>query len=307
MVEYILRTHDLGKSFNGDNVVSSINMNIRKGEIYGLLGPNGAGKSTVMKMILNLLKPSQGAIEIFNETVTDTSYELFKRMNAIIEYPIFYEKLTAEDNLDMHCEYMGYHNKQDIKAALDLVNLKNITNKAVKNFSLGMKQRLGIARAIITKPELLILDEPVNGLDPVGIIEIRNLLEMLNKEYGITILISSHILAEIEQIADTIGVMNNGHLVEEVSMDSIRENNAEYIEIETADAQKVVYIIDSELNIKNFKVLDTNKIRIYETGMSQNQIYKKLMENDISITSINTKSASLEDHFLSLIGGGENA
>ncbi|GGP16693.1 bacitracin ABC transporter ATP-binding protein [Oceanobacillus neutriphilus] len=306
-MEYILRTHDLGKSFNGDNVVSSINMNIRKGEIYGLLGPNGAGKSTVMKMILNLLKPSQGAIEIFNETVTDTSYELFKRMNAIIEYPIFYEKLTAEDNLDMHCEYMGYHNKQDIKAALDLVNLKNITNKAVKNFSLGMKQRLGIARAIITKPELLILDEPVNGLDPVGIIEIRNLLEMLNKEYGITILISSHILAEIEQIADTIGVMNNGHLVEEVSMDSIRENNAEYIEIETADAQKVVYIIDSELNIKNFKVLDTNKIRIYETGMSQNQIYKKLMENDISITSINTKSASLEDHFLSLIGGGENA
>lgn len=307
IVEYILRTHDLGKSFNGDNVVSGINMNVEKGEIYGLLGPNGAGKSTVMKMILNLLKPSQGAIEIFNETMTDTSYELFKRMNAIIEYPIFYEELTAEDNLDMHCEYMGYHNKQDIKAALELVNLKNITNKAVKNFSLGMKQRLGIARAIITKPELLILDEPVNGLDPVGIIEIRNLLEMLNKEYGITILISSHILTEIEQIADTIGVMNNGHLVEEVSMDSIRENNAEYIEIETADAQKVVYIIDSELNIKNFKVLDANKIRIYETGMSQNQIYKKLMENDISITSINTKSASLEDYFLSLIGGGKNA
>ncbi len=306
-MEYILRTHDLGKSFNGDNVVSGINMNVEKGEIYGLLGPNGAGKSTVMKMILNLLKPSQGAIEIFNETMTDTSYELFKRMNAIIEYPIFYEELTAEDNLDMHCEYMGYHNKQDIKAALELVNLKNITNKAVKNFSLGMKQRLGIARAIITKPELLILDEPVNGLDPVGIIEIRNLLEMLNKEYGITILISSHILAEIEQIADTIGVMNNGHLVEEVSMDSIRENNAEYIEIETADAQKVVYIIDSELNIKNFKVLDANKIRIYETGMSQNQILKKLMENDISITSINTKSASLEDYFLSLIGGGKNA
>ncbi|WP_077601469.1 ATP-binding cassette domain-containing protein [Oceanobacillus sojae] len=306
-MEYILRTHDLGKSFNGENVVSSINMNIKKGEIYGLLGPNGAGKTTVMKMILNLLKPSRGAIEVFNETLTNTSYELFKRMNAIIEYPIFYEKLTAKDNLDLHCEYMGYHNKQDIKTALDLVNLKNIDNKAVKNFSLGMKQRLGIARAIITKPELLILDEPVNGLDPVGIIEIRNLLEMLNKEYGITILISSHILAEIEQIADTIGVMNNGYLVEEVSMDSIRENNAEYIEIETGDAQKVVYIIDSELNIKNFKVLDTNKIRIYETGMSQNQIYKKLMENDISITSINTKTASLEDYFLSLIGGGKNA
>ncbi|MFD1413659.1 ATP-binding cassette domain-containing protein [Oceanobacillus jeddahense] len=306
-MEYIVRTHDLGKRFNGSNVVSNVNMNIKKGEIYGLLGPNGSGKSTIMKMILNLLKPSQGAIEVFSETLTNKSYEIFKRMNAIIEYPIFYEKLTAEDNLDMHCEYMGYYNKQDIKNALDLVNLKNINNKAVKNFSLGMKQRLGIARAVITKPELLILDEPVNGLDPVGIIEIRDLLEMLNKEYGITILISSHILAEIEQIADTIGVMNNGYLVEEVSMDSIRENNAEYIEIETDDVQKTVYIIDSELNIQNFKVLDMNKIRIYETGMSQNQIYKKLMENDISITSINTKTASLEDYFLSLIGGEKNA
>ncbi|MFD1386746.1 ATP-binding cassette domain-containing protein [Oceanobacillus oncorhynchi subsp. oncorhynchi] len=306
-MEYILRTHDLGKSFHGGHVVSNVNMNIKKGEIYGLLGPNGAGKSTVMKMILNLFKPSQGAVEVFNETLTDTSYELFKRMSAIIEYPIFYEKLTAMDNLDLHCEYMGYHNKKEIEAALELVNLKNIDNKSVKNFSLGMKQRLGIARVVITKPELLILDEPVNGLDPVGIIEMRDLLASLNKEYGITILISSHILAEIEQIADTIGVMNNGYLVEEVSMDSIRENNAEYIELETDDAGKAVYIIDSELNIKNFKVLDTNKIRIYESGTSQNQIYKKLMEKDISITSINTKSASLEDYFLSLIGGGRNA
>lgn len=306
-MEYIVRTHDLGKALNGGNVVSNVNMNIKKGEIYGLLGPNGAGKSTIMKLILNLLKPTQGVIEVFNETLTDTSYELFKRMNATIEYPIFYEKLTAKENLDFHCEYMGYHNKKDIKAALELVNLKNIDNKAVKNFSLGMKQRLGIARAVITKPELLILDEPVNGLDPVGIIEIRDLLERLNKEYGITILISSHILAEIEQIADTIGVMNKGYLVEEVSMDSIRENNAEYIEIETDHAGKAVYMIDSELKIKNFKVLDTNKIRIYETGTSQNQIYKKLMEKDISVTSINTKTASLEDYFLSLIGDEKNA
>ncbi|GIN70281.1 bacitracin ABC transporter ATP-binding protein [Bacillus sp. J14TS2] len=306
-MEYIVRTHDLGKRFNGSNVVSNVNMNIRKGEIYGLLGPNGAGKSTVMKMILNLLKPTQGAIEVFNETLTDTSYELFKRMNAIIEYPIFYEKLTAKDNLDLHCEYMGYHNKKDIKAALNLVNLKNVDNKPVKNFSLGMKQRLGIARAVITKPELLILDEPVNGLDPVGIIEIRDLLEMLNKEYGITILISSHILAEIEQVADTIGVMKNGYLMEEVSMESIRENNAEYIEIETNHAMQATYIIDSKLNIKNFKVLDTNKIRIYETETPQSQIFKTLTENDISITSINTKTASLEDYFLSLIGGENNA
>ncbi|WP_440895589.1 ABC transporter ATP-binding protein [Amphibacillus sp. Q70] len=305
-MEYIVRTHDLCKAFNGDSAVSNVNLNIRKGEIYGLLGPNGAGKSTIMKLILNLLKPTQGVIEIFNQTLTDTSYELFKRMHAIIEYPIFYEKLTAKENLDFHCEYMGYHNKKDIKTALELVNLKNIDNKAVKNFSLGMKQRLGIARAVITKPELLILDEPVNGLDPVGIIEIRDLLEKLNKEYGITILISSHILAEIEQIADTIGVMNNGYLVDEVSMEFIRENNAEYIEIETSHARQAAYILDSKLKINNFKVLDAKKIRIYETDRPQNEIYKTLVSNDIPIQSINTKTASLEDHFLSLIGGGEN-
>lgn len=302
-MEFIVQTHDLGKTFDGVNVISDVNMKIKKGEIYGLLGPNGAGKTTVMKLILNLLKSNQGAIEVFNDTVTNKSYELFKRMSAIIEYPIFYEKLTAKENLDLHCEYLGYHNKEDIDEALELVKLKNVDNKAVEHFSLGMKQRLGIARAIITKPELLILDEPVNGLDPVGIIEIRDLLEMLNKDYGVTVLISSHILSEIEQIADTIGVMNNGRLIEEVSMDSIRESNVEYIEIETSQAKQAAYIIDSELNIENFKVLDGKKIRIYETGTPQNELYKALSSNDVSIESINTKAGSLEDYFLSLVGG----
>lgn len=304
-MEYSVKTHDLGKTFDGTNVMSDVNMSIKKGEIYGLLGPNGAGKSTLMKMILNLLKPSQGAIEVFNHAVTENSYELFKRIGGIIEYPIFYEKLTAKENLDLHCEYMGYHNKEDIEEALRLVKLENINNKAVKTFSLGMKQRLAIARAIITKPELLILDEPVNGLDPVGIIEIRGLLETLNREYGMTILISSHILSEIEQIADTIGVMNKGKLVEEVTMETIRENNVEYIEIETKQAQKAAYIIDSTLAIQNFKVLDGKKIRIYETDTSKDDLYRTLSENNISIEAIQTKRGSLEDYFISLVGGEE--
>lgn len=304
-MEYIVRTRDLGKNFDEINVISDVNMSIKKGEIYGLLGPNGAGKTTVMKMMLNLLQPSHGAIELFNSTLKNNSYELFKRMSAIIEYPIFYEKLTAKENLDLHCEYMGYHNKNDIDEALQLVNLKNVDTKSVSFFSLGMKQRLAIARAIITKPELLILDEPINGLDPVGIIEIRDLLEMLNRDYGITILISSHILSEIEQIADTIGVMNNGRLIEEVSMTSIRDSSVEYIEIETRQITQTAQIIDSKLNIKNFKVMDGKKIRIYETETSQHELYKTLVSNDIDIDSINTKRGSLEDYFLSLVGGKE--
>lgn len=302
-MEYIVRTHDLGKKFDDINVISDVNMSIKKGEIYGLLGPNGAGKTTVMKMMLNLLQPSQGAIELFNSTLTNNSYELFKRMSAIIEYPIFYDKLTAKENLDLHCEYMGYHNKNEIDEALQLVNLKNVDTKSVSFFSLGMKQRLAIARAIITKPELLILDEPINGLDPVGIIEIRDLLEMLNHDYGITILISSHILSEIEQIADTIGVMNNGRLIEEVSMTSIRDSSVEYIEIETRQITQAAHIMDAQLSIKNFKVMDGKKIRIYETEISQHELYKTLVSNDIAVDSINTKTGSLEDYFLSLVGG----
>ncbi|MGV3003780.1 ATP-binding cassette domain-containing protein [Aerococcus urinaeequi] len=306
-MDYILKTRDLRKKFNEDDVLLNINMHVKRGEIYGLLGPNGAGKSTLMKLLMNLLKPTEGMIELFDCILKNDTFEIFERMSAIIEYPVFYENLSAKDNLELHCEYMGYHNKGDIQVALDLVNLKNIDTKAVKNFSLGMKQRLAIARAIITKPELLILDEPINGLDPVGIIEIRDLIKTLNKEYGITILLSSHILAEIEHVADTIGVMNHGKLIEEVSMDSIREKSTEYIEIETKDLKKAVYCIDSELNISNFKVSGENKIRIYQTDIPQNDIYKVLLLNDVSIKSINTINSSLEEYFLNVIGGEKDA
>jgi len=302
-MKYILQTHDLEKKLNGEQILTDINMHVKKGEIYGLLGPNGAGKSTLMKLLMNLFKPTKGVIELFNSTLLNNSFEIFKRTSAIIEHPIFYEHLTAKDNLELHCEYMGYHNKDDISLSLNLVNLENIENKIVKNFSLGMKQRLAIARAIMTKPELLILDEPVNGLDPIGITEMRQLIRMLNKEYGITVIISSHILAEIEHIAETIGVMNGGKLIEEVSMDTIRENSTEYIEIETNDLKKAVYSIDSELNIANFKVIDESKIRIYQTEVPQNTIYQVLITNNIAIKSINTVNSSLEEHFLNIIGG----
>lgn len=303
-MSYIVKINNLTKAYNGKEVVSNVNMNIKKGEIYGFLGPNGAGKTTIMKMMTNLVKPTSGEIEIFGEKLTDTSYEVLKRLGTIIEYPIFYEKLTGRENLELHCDYMGYYNKKAIDKALDLVNLKNIDNKLVKDYSLGMKQRLGIARAITTKPELLILDEPINGLDPVGIKELRNLFKMLSKEYGITILLSSHILGEIEQMADTIGVINNGRLIQEVSMESIRESNTEYIELTTGDYKKAAYILSNTLNISNFKVIDNGIIRIYEATVPQSIISKTLILNDVVIETITKKNGSLEEYFLNLLNGG---
>jgi ABC-2 type transport system ATP-binding protein len=301
---YIIQTNHLTKNYKGTTVVSNVNMHVKKGEIYGFLGPNGAGKTTVMKMIMNLIKPTSGEIIISGETVTPKSYEILKRMGSIIEYPVFYDKLTARENLELHSDYMGYYNKSAMDTALDMVQLKNFQGKAVKDFSLGMKQRLGLARAIITKPEILILDEPTNGLDPVGIKEFRNLFQMLSKDYGMTLLISSHILGEIEQIADTIGVIKDGKLVEEVLMETIRLQNTEYIELKTDDVKKASYIIKESLYITNFKILDDVTIRIYDMNTAQGKISKTLVLNGVLVESINKKDNTLEDYFLKKINGG---
>jgi len=302
---YIIKTNQLTKVYAGNEVVSSVNMHVKKGEIYGFLGPNGAGKTTVMKMLTNLAKPTSGDIEIFGEKLTDRSYEVLKRMGTIIEYPIFYEKLTAHENLELHCEYMGYYNKNEIEHVLDLVKLINVEGKKVRDFSLGMKQRLGIARAILTKPELLILDEPINGLDPVGIRELRELFKMLSKEYGITIIVSSHILAEIEQIADTVGVIKNGKLIAEVAMEQVSHNQADFIELIVSDGKKASFILDSQLKIANFKCIDEHCIRIYDPSISQKVLSKTLIDHDIEIEEMTRKTSSLEDYFMKLINGGK--
>lgn len=301
---YIIQTNHLTKDFQGKAVVSNVNLHVKKGEIYGFLGPNGAGKTTIMRMIMNLIKPTSGEVVIFDEKLTSSSYEILKRMGSIIEYPIFYDQLTAVENLELHCEYMGYYNKNAIKSALDLVKLKEYEGKAVKDLSLGMKQRLGVARAIVTKPEILILDEPINGLDPEGIKEFRNLFQMLSKDYGMTLLISSHILGEIEQIANTIGVIKNGKLIEEVSMDQIRLQNTEYIELKTNDVKKAAFVINENLSISNFKVLDDSTIRIYNLEIHPGEIAKKLVLSGVLVESINKKDNTLEDYFLKLINGG---
>jgi len=297
----IIRTDRLVKLYKGTEAVSGVSMTVRKGEIYGFLGPNGAGKTTVLKMLCNLIKPTSGTIELFDRPLTPDSYDMLRRIGSMIEYPIFYEKLTAQKNLELHCEYMGYYNPKAIDEALGLVHLKGVDRKPVSEFSLGMKQRLGIARAIIARPELLLLDEPINGLDPEGIKDMRDLLRMLSSQYGMTILLSSHMLSEIEQIADTIGVINEGRLIKEVPMDSVRAQSTEYTELVLTDCKKACIVLEEELGITNYKLVGSSIIRIYEPGIPQASIAKALIMHDIGIESQTKKQITLEQYFLEMI------
>lgn len=241
----IVEIKEVFKTIDNEEILSGINLQISEGEIYGFLGPNGAGKTTLMKCMLSLSTITSGSIEIFGKKLQENREEILSQIGSIIESPIFYDNCTAKEILEMHTQYMGKTViESDIIRALRMVGLKN-TSKKVKDFSLGMRQRLALARAFLTKPKLLILDEPINGLDPIGIQEIRNLLLSLSKEHGITILISSHILSEISQIADKIGFIKNGEMVEQVSMKEIRRENIDLEE----------YFMSHFLNeIKNYEV-----------------------------------------------------
>lgn len=297
---FILQTNHLTKTIGGKELVTDVNIHIKKGEIYGFLGPNGAGKTTVMKMLTNLWKPTDGSIEIFGEMLTPQSYEVLKRMGSIIEFPTFYDHMTGYDNLKLHCEYMGYYNHGSVENALDMLDLTNAANKPVKNYSLGMKERLGIARAILCKPELLILDEPTNGLDPAGMKQIRDLLKTLCTEYGITIMISSHILSEIESIADTVGVINHGVMMKEISMKAIEQMSLAYIELTVLDTKKASFVLSEKLELSNFKIIEDGKIRIYDTRVSTQELSKVLALNDVEVIALGRKAETLEDYFLKM-------
>ena len=297
---YILQTNNLTKTTGGKDLVKNVNLHIKKGEIYGFLGPNGAGKTTVMKMITNLWKPTGGNIEIFGETLTPQSYEVLKRMGSIIEFPTFYNHMTGYENLRLHCEYMGYYKHDSIENALDMLDLTDAAQKPVKNYSLGMKERLGIARAILCKPELLILDEPTNGLDPAGMKQIRDLLKTLCEEYGITIMVSSHILSEIESIAETIGVINHGMMIKEIGMKEIEEMSLAYIELTVANPKKAAYVLSDKLGISNFKIIENNTIRIYDQHISTQELSKVMALNDVEVMALGKQSETLEDYFLKM-------
>lgn len=298
-MDYIMETVGLRKSYKGNVVVNDVNIHVPKGAIYGFVGPNGAGKSTVMKMILNLIQPEAGEVQLFGEKVTDQSYEVFKRVGSIIENPYFYEKMTARQNLELHCDYMGFPNKERIDEVLQMVDLQNVEGKQIRHYSLGMKQRLAIARAILAKPEFLILDEPINALDPEGIREMRNLFQRLNQEDETTIFISSHILSEVDLIADTIGIIQHGNLLAELPIEEIHKHQTEYISLQVDDVALAATLLE-QMDITNFSVLDQEFIRIYDSNISGKVLSKALIESGVGLESLGRKQDTLEDYFFQL-------
>lgn len=299
-MSYILQTSHLSKTIDGKQLVTDVNIHVKKGEVYGFLGPNGAGKTTVMKMLTNLWKPTSGTVALFGKALEKNSYEVLKRMGSIIEFPTFYDHMSGKDNLQLHCEYMGYYNKGSVEEALGMLGLSNAADKPAGSYSLGMKQRLGIARAILCKPELVILDEPTNGLDPAGMKQIRDLFRMLCTEYGMTFMISSHLLPEIESIADTVGVIHHGKMMKEISMKEIAETNTAYIELAVEDTKKAAYVLAEKMQLSNFKIVNDSGIRIYEQGVTTQKISRELMANDVEIASISQHTETLEDYFLKI-------
>ena len=298
-MDYIMETVGLRKSYKGNVVVNDVNIHVPKGAIYGFVGPNGAGKSTVMKMILNLIQPEAGEVQLFGEKVTDQSYEVFKRVGSIIENPYFYEKMTARQNLELHCDYMGFPNKERIDEVLQMVDLQNVEGKQIRHYSLGMKQRLAIARAILAKPEFLILDEPINALDPEGIREMRNLFQRLNQEDETTIFLSSHILSEVDLIADTIGIIQHGNLLAELPIEEIHKHQTEYISLQVDDVAHAATLLE-QMDITNFSVLDQEFIRIYDSNISGKVLSKALIESGVGLESLGRKQDTLEDYFFQL-------
>ncbi|KEJ01487.1 bacitracin ABC transporter ATP-binding protein [Clostridium botulinum A2B7 92] len=306
-MENILQTYNLTRKYGTTAVVDNINMNIKKGEIYGFLGRNGAGKTTTLRMIMGLISPTKGEYELFGKKMGDR--EAFGRIGAIIETPGFYPNLTARENLDIHRRLMGIPNKEYVDEALEIVGLTNydIKKKKVKKYSLGMKQRLGVARALLHKPELLILDEPTNGLDPVGIKEMRETLLDLNKKKEITILVSSHILGEIQQLATKIGIIHNGKLLEEIDYKSFEKKNRHYINLRVDNDKRAVTILEKSMNIKDYEVTEPNKIRIYEMLDKSNDVAKKMISEGVDVYEVNVMNDTLEDYFVRLTGGGQGA
>ena len=303
MKNYIIETKNLTKVYGEQTVVNSVNLHIEKGSIYGLLGRNGAGKTTIMKMILGLTDISNGEVSVFNQNIKGNEKNIYPRIGAIIETPGFYPNLTGTENLEIFAMLRGTAFPNAVKNALEVVGLPYKDKKLFGNYSLGMKQRLGIANAILHDPEVLILDEPTNGLDPIGIAEVRDFIKDLSVKKGKTILISSHILSEITLLADTVGIIDKGVLLEENSMEELNKKNRKYIILEVSDVSKAATILEKEFVITNYSVEDNNHIRIYSHGLDMAKINKSLVMNEISVISSQICNDSLEDYFKKITGG----
>lgn len=302
-MQYILRTQALTKQYRSLTAVRNVSMSIMPGDIYGFLGQNGAGKTTTMRMIMGLIKPTSGSVELFGNDTAGGMNKAFERIGSIIEYPGFYLNLSGAENLEIHRRYMGMGNKACVDESLKTVGLLGAKNQRVKSYSLGMKQRLGLARALLHHPELLVLDEPTNGLDPAGIKEMRQLFIGLARQRGITFLISSHLLAEVEQLATKIGIIHKGNLIEEMDSDTLRGKTRNCLEIQTTDERRAAVLIEQELGTKDYQIMGNGSLRLYQYLDTPEKVNACLLSNGVGVKTVTLSGDNLEDYFLKLTGG----
>ena len=301
MSEIICQTTELCKNYKNFHALQNVNFSINRGEIYGLVGENGAGKSTLIRILTGLAFKSSGIITLFGK-IDHLQHERTK-IGCTIEMPALYKDMTAKQNLEIQRVQRGIPGKKCISKTLELVGLNNTEKKKVNNFSLGMKQRLALAVALLGEPEFLILDEPVNGLDPTGIIELRELLKRLVRENHVTILISSHILSELNQLATCYGFLHHGKLLKQITAKELNEQCRRHIKLKTDDTKKTVTVLEEQLKIKNFSVYPNNFIRIYEKLEETHTISKTLFSNGIVVEEMSVQGEELETYFENLIGG----
>lgn len=303
-MENILQTVDITKKFAKKTAVSSVNMTIKKGDIYGFIGRNGAGKTTLIKMLVGLSRPTSGSIELFGSKRLDKARH---KIGTVIEAPAFVPNLSARQNMLIQWKLLGSKDKSIIDETLKLVGLSDVGRKKVKKFSLGMKQRLGIAMTLMGDPEFLILDEPTNGLDPEGIIEVRNMLKRINQERGLTILISSHILGELSKLATRYGIINDGVLIDEFTGDELATRCQSSLIVKVNDANRAAEVLKSELNTDKFAVVNENTLEVYDFIDAPGVVTSALAKNDVVVDLISKKSVDLEEYFMKVIGGDKNA
>lgn len=300
MKEIVLKTNNLTKKYKEFIALDKVNIQINKGDIYGLIGRNGAGKSTLMKIITTLANKTEGEFELFNHK-DDNLTQTKRRIGCLIENPAFFPNLTAYKNLKYYAIQKGIADNKQIDEALKLVGLFEDKNKKFKAFSLGMKQRLGIAFAILDNPDFIILDEPINGLDPIGISDLRETFKNLNEERNITILISSHILSELYMVATRFCILEKGKVIKELTKEELDNECSKCIVIKTSNVEKVTVILEKELNTTNYKVIDKEEIRLYDYLEQSQEVNKVLVQNNVDIKQIQETGISLEDYFKTVI------
>lgn len=303
MTENVLVTRSLTKRYGGTAVVDQVDLTLPKGEIYGLVGRNGAGKTTIIRMACAQTLPTSGEIELFGVTGERELQKARSRTGAMVETPSFYPYLTAVENLEYYRRQRGIAGKNVVDDALRQVGLADTGRKKFKTFSLGMKQRLGLALALMDRPDLLLLDEPINGLDPEGIVEFRNLLLELNRQYHTTILISSHILPELQNLATCYGFIDKGRMLEQVTAAALAEKCRDCLELKVDDAPRAAALLERQLGYRDFEVVAGGAIRLYEGLGEPEKVTRLLIEQGISLAGMEHRGANLEDYFLSLIGG----